>query len=141
MHRSQSTETRGSKGMRPLNRRFAPPIRGWRPSERIRISNLCPLLFLDSELLGQAPDTGGVDATSRRSREASFNGADGVVENGTSSKERIPKQFGNPDHPVCAAAVASHLFVDGAAIPPVSGGESPASHSSDRAYGQEITWS
>src|SRR5262249_23382828 len=33
------------------------------------------------------PDTGGVDATSRRSREASFNGADGVVENGTSSKE------------------------------------------------------
>src|SRR5215471_12357507 len=59
MHRSQSTETRGSKGMRPLNRRFAPPIRGWRPSERIRISNLCPLLFLDSELLGQAPVSGG----------------------------------------------------------------------------------
>jgi hypothetical protein len=27
------------------------------------------------------PDTGGVDATSRRSREASFNGADGVVDN------------------------------------------------------------
>jgi len=32
------------------------------------------------------PDIGGVDATSGRSREASFNGADGVVENGTSSK-------------------------------------------------------
>ena len=32
------------------------------------------------------PDIGGEDATSGRSREASFNGADGVVENGTSSK-------------------------------------------------------
>jgi hypothetical protein len=70
------------------------------------------------------PDTGGVDATSRRSREASFNGADGVVENGTiSSKAAFPKHFGNPDHPVCAAAVASHLFLNGAATPPVSGGE------------------
>jgi hypothetical protein len=44
----------------------------------------------------------------------------------TSSKERILKQFVNPNHPVCAAAVASHLFVDGAATPPVSGGELPA---------------
>src|SRR5215470_11472663 len=61
------------------------------------------------------PDIGGVDATSRRSREASFNGADGVVENGTiSSKEGIPKHFGTPNHPVCAVAVASHLFLDGA---------------------------
>jgi hypothetical protein len=32
--------------------------------------------------------------------------------------ERIPKHFGNPDQPVCAAAVASHLFIDGAATPP-----------------------
>src|SRR5215475_9504804 len=39
--------------------------------------------------------------------------------------ERIPKHFGNPDHPVCAAAVAAHLFLDGAATPPVSGGECP----------------
>jgi hypothetical protein len=31
---------------------------------------------------GRRPGIGGVDATSRRSREASFNGADGVVENG-----------------------------------------------------------
>jgi hypothetical protein len=38
-----------------------------------------------------------------------------VVENGTSSKERIPKHFVNPNHPVCAAEVASHLFLDGAA--------------------------
>jgi hypothetical protein len=45
------------------------------------------------------PDVGGVDATSRRSREASFNGAGGVVENGTSSKERILKHFVNPNHP------------------------------------------
>src|SRR5215475_6639243 len=69
------------------------------------------------------PDIGGVDATSRRSREASFNGADGVVQNGTSSKERILKRFVNPDHPVCAVAVASHLLLNGAATPPVSGGE------------------
>jgi hypothetical protein len=64
-----------------------------------------------------------VDATSRRSREASFGGADGVVRNETLFEERIPKQFVNPDHPVCAAAVASRLFIDGAATPPVSGGE------------------
>jgi hypothetical protein len=51
MHRPQSAETRGSKGMSPLNRRLAPPIRDWRPSKRIRISNLCPLLFLDSDYL------------------------------------------------------------------------------------------
>jgi hypothetical protein len=56
------------------------------------------------------PEIGGVDATSRRSREASFNGADGVVRNETISKERIPKQFSNPDHPVCGAKVASPLF-------------------------------
>jgi hypothetical protein len=75
------------------------------------------------------PGIGGVDATSRRSREASFEGADGVVKNGTISKERIPKHFGNPNHPVCAATVASHLFLDGGATPPVSGGELPASRS------------
>ena len=40
----------------------------------------------------------GAAATSRRSREASFNGADGAVENGTFSKERIPKHFVNPNH-------------------------------------------
>jgi len=34
-----------------------------------------------------------------------------VVENATSSKERIQQHFVNPDHPVCAAAVASHLFL------------------------------
>jgi hypothetical protein len=67
-----------------------------------------------------------VDATSRRRGEASFNGADGVVKNGTFSKKRILKHSGNPDHPVFAAAVASHLFLDGAATPPVSGGELPA---------------
>src|SRR5262245_32596110 len=75
------------------------------------------------------PDTGGVDATSRRSREASFNGADGVVGNGTSSEECILKRFGNLNHPVCAALVASHLFLDGAATPPISGGELLASRS------------
>jgi hypothetical protein len=105
------------------------------------------------------PDTGGVDATSKRSRAASFNGADGVVGNGThleevavsdrfhtagilatssdvwhrqrdsgAPKERILKHVGNPNHPVCAAAVAPHLFLNGAATPPVSGGELPAWH-------------
>src|SRR5215813_13714169 len=69
------------------------------------------------------PISGEVDATSRKSREASFNGADGVVGNGASSKECILKHFGNPDHPVCAAAVASRLLLDGAASPPISGGE------------------
>jgi hypothetical protein len=69
------------------------------------------------------PDIGGVDATSRKSREASFEGADGVVSNGTNFKERIPKLFRIPDHPVCAAVVASHRFLDGAATPPISGGE------------------
>src|SRR5215831_16103193 len=46
-----------------------------------------------------------------------------------SPKERIPKHFSNPDLPDCATAVASLLFIDGAATPPVSGGELPASHS------------
>jgi hypothetical protein len=47
-----------------------------------------------------------------------------VVENGTTSEEqRILKHFVIPNHPVCAAAVASHLFIDGAATPPMSGGE------------------
>ena len=64
-----------------------------------------------------------MDATSRRSREASLNGADGVVENGASSQERILKDLVNPDYLVCVVAVASHLFLDGAATPPVSGGE------------------
>src|SRR5215813_8425560 len=58
------------------------------------------------------PDKGGVDATSRRSREASFNGADGVVGNETiSPEERIPKRFGNPNHPVCAAAWLRIFFL------------------------------
>jgi hypothetical protein len=75
------------------------------------------------------PEIGGVDATSRKSREASFDGADGVVKNGTSFKERIPKHFGNPNHPVCAAVAASHHSLDGAATPPISGGEFLASRS------------
>src|SRR5215475_7749976 len=88
------------------------------------------------------PDTGGMDATSRRSREASFKGADGVVQNGSTSQECILKHSANPDQPVCAAAVASHLFLDGAATPPVSGGEFPASHSlpASKTALVNITW-
>jgi hypothetical protein len=52
-----------------------------------------------------------VNATPRRSREASFDGADGVVENGGIYKERISKRFGNLDHPVCAAKVASQFLL------------------------------
>jgi hypothetical protein len=50
----------------------------------------------------------------------------GVVRHEEIPKERIPKHFGNPNHPVCAAAaVASHLFLDVASTPPVSEGELP----------------
>jgi hypothetical protein len=52
----------------------------------------------ESGVRNSPPEIGGVDATSKRSREASFDGADGVVRNGTHSLERIPKHFGNPDH-------------------------------------------
>jgi hypothetical protein len=75
-------------------------------------------------------DIGGVDATSRRRREASFNGADGVVRNGTLFKKRIPKHCGSPDRPVCAAAVASHLLL--MAQPPLlfqEGSGEPHTHS------------
>ena len=46
-----------------------------------------------------------------------------MVEDGTSFKERILKRFVNPNHLVSADVVASHLFLDGAATPPMSGGE------------------
>src|SRR5215467_7108346 len=119
MHRSQSTETRGSKGMRPLNRRFAPPIRGWRPSERIRISNLCPLLFLDSELLGQAPDTGGVAAPLiKRSRsltaQTGWLGLTNCFEMHSLSK--VPF-LTTPSAPL---KKASRLLIDVASTPPMS---------------------
>src|SRR5215475_12056094 len=44
---------------------------------------------------------------------------------GTLFKKRILKGFRNLDHPGCAAEVASRLFVNGAATPPMSGGEQP----------------
>jgi hypothetical protein len=53
---------------------------------------------------------GGVDATSIKCREASFEGADGVVAH--------KPDFIVSDHPVCAASVASRHFVTGAASPP-----------------------
>src|SRR5215470_6513278 len=45
------------------------------------------------------PDTGGVDATSRRSREAPFNGADGVVENGPLLWNAFRNTSANPTTP------------------------------------------
>src|SRR5215831_10159697 len=61
------------------------------------------------------PDIGGVDATSRRSREASFNGADGVVENGISRQSRPPRL--RRSHPSCirggiASLTFIHSFID-----------------------------
>jgi len=52
---------------------------------------------------------GGVDASSRRCREASL-----LERTGWS----ITETASAPDHPVCAAAEASRLFVTGAATPP-----------------------
>src|SRR5437867_1236804 len=62
------------------------------------------------------PGTGGVDAPSRKCREATFEGAAGVVSSAKTWARRS-------DHPVCAASVASRLFISCAATPPVPGGE------------------
>ena len=43
-----------------------------------------------------------VDATSRKSREASFDGADGVVGSGRRFKGCVLKKLSNHDHPVGA---------------------------------------
>jgi hypothetical protein len=51
-----------------------------------------------------------VDATSRKCREASFDGADGVVAYRTLSK-RIPKFWLVSDHPVCAEQGSSDIFL------------------------------
>jgi hypothetical protein len=55
---------------------------------------------------------GGVDATSRRYREASAEGADGVVV----QDQQILLILSN--HPVCAASDASLFHLTGAATPP-----------------------
>ena len=52
-----------------------------------------------------------------RCREATFDGADGVVTH--------DETFRLADHPVCGAKVASPLFLNAAATPPGSGGEFP----------------
>src|SRR5215469_7827631 len=93
MHRSQSAETRGSKGMSPLNRRFAPPIRGCWPSQRIRISNLCPILFLDSDYLDRLLEKEGIGLSVIRARRASPAGRALIVVS-------MPKCFLVPDQPV-----------------------------------------
>src|SRR6266853_4402536 len=60
------------------------------------------------------PGTGGVDAPSKKCREASF------------ERRGRGGQFGETfrvsDHPVCAASERD-LFLNGAATPPVPGGE------------------
>jgi hypothetical protein len=61
-----------------------------------------------------------------------------MVRGGATSKDRIPKHFVNPNHPVCAAAVASQLFL--MAQPPLlyqEGSCQPHIHSQtsiDRSY-------
>jgi hypothetical protein len=67
---------------------------------------------------GKIPSSrGGVDATSRKWREATSIGADGVVAHN--------KRFGVSDHPVCAASVASRHLLTGAATPPLEEGICP----------------
>jgi hypothetical protein len=75
------------------------------------------------------PDIGGVDATSKRSREASFKGADGVVGNGTSFEERIPKNSAIATTPSAPLRRLRIFILGGAATPPISGGELQSSHS------------
>jgi len=51
------------------------------------------------------------------------NGADGVVNHKLCFGVHF-ETFRVIDHPVCGAAVASRLFIDAAATPPLQGGES-----------------
>ena len=48
-------------------------------------------------------------------------GADGVVVQ-ESASECVLKHLRVSDHPVCGASVASRLFIDAAATPPLQGG-------------------
>jgi hypothetical protein len=50
-------------------------------------------------------------------------GADGVVNHNSCSGMRF-ETHRVIDHPVCGASVASRLFIDAAATPPLQGGES-----------------
>src|SRR5215471_6664638 len=90
------------------------------------------------------PDIGGVDATSRRSREASFNGADGVVGNGTFSKKCNSYNSSIPTTPSAPLRWLRIFFL--MAQPPLlyqEGNCPPQIHSQlcDRAYsGFTITW-
>ena len=74
-------------------------------------------VVLDVAVLSSSPpESGGVDAPSRRYRRRHpLKGADGVV-----SLERSSEN----DHPVCAASEGK-LFLKGAATPPFQGGERP----------------
>src|SRR2546422_3264934 len=65
------------------------------------------------------PRRGGVAAPSKNAAKPPYEGADGVVSSGSSSRSNV---YHN-DHPVCAASEASRLFINGAATPPVPGGE------------------
>ena len=59
-----------------------------------------------------------------RYREATFDGADGVV--------RHDETLRHADHPVCGVKVGFGVFfLNAAATPPVSGGELPSLSSSD----------
>ena len=65
---------------------------------------------------------GGVDATSEKYREASFDGADGVV-----VQDQTEMFLNLNHHPVCAASDASHFLLTGAATPPGQEGRWPRS--------------
>src|SRR5437016_13973125 len=78
------------------------------------------------------PCKGGVDARSRKCREATLVRADGVARSASpigrslkrrSAKSLGPEEFCRTDHPVCGASEASRLFINAAATPPFQGGE------------------
>src|SRR5437762_46126 len=80
-----------------------------------RASSLVLICARIRALIYSPPRRGGVDATSIKYREDTFEGADGVVSSAGT--------FSQADHPVCAASVASLHFLSGAATPPLRGGE------------------
>jgi len=60
-----------------------------------------------------------VDATSRRSREAAFDGADGVVAHTPNSRMRLGNMDSEATTPSAPASVAARNLVGGAASPPL----------------------
>src|SRR2546426_3356632 len=67
---------------------------------------------------------GGVDAPSKNAPVPKRRGRGGSLASDVS--ECVLKHLRLSDHPVCGASVASRLFINAAATPPLQGGECPA---------------